>query len=63
MRLNLPRLEVISMIASEPPPTYFMLCGVAGDDHGDNLLSSEAASQAVDAGDVGTLVIHRFHEL
>lgn len=51
------------MIASEPSPTYFMLCGVARDDHGDDLLSPEAASQAVDAGDVGTLVIHRFHEL
>lgn len=35
-----------------------MLCGVARDDHGQDVQSSGAAAQAVDVGDVGTLVIH-----
>lgn len=38
--------------------TYFMLCGVARDDHGHDFQSLGAAAQAVDVGDVGTLVIH-----
>lgn len=36
-------------------PTYFVLCGVAGDDDGHDIESLGAAAQAVDAGDVGTL--------
>lgn len=44
-------------------PTYFMLCGVARDDHGHDFQSLGAATQAVDADDVGTLIVHRLHEL
>lgn len=40
-----------------------MLCGVARDDHGQDVQSSGAAAQAVDVGDVGTLVIHWLHKL
>lgn len=43
--------------------TYFVLCGVARDHHGHDVQSLGAAAQAVDAGDVGTLVIHRLHQL
>lgn len=44
-------------------PTYFVLCRVARDDHGHYFPSLRAAAQAVDAGDVGTLVVHRLHKL
>lgn len=45
-------------LSYEHIPTYFVLCGVARDDHGHDVQSLGAAAQAVDAGDVGTLVIH-----
>ena len=38
--------------------TYFVLCGIARDDHGHDIQTISAASQAVDRGDVGTFVIH-----
>lgn len=44
-------------------PTYFVLCWVARDDHGHYFPSFGAAAQAVDAGDVGTLIVHRLHKL
>lgn len=44
-------------------PTYFVLCGVAGDDYGHDFPSLGAAAQAVDAGDVGTLIMYWLHKL
>lgn len=44
-------------------PTYFVLCGVARDDDCHDFQSLGAAAQAVDVGDVGTLLIHRLHKL
>lgn len=44
-------------------PTYFVLCGVARDDHCHYFQSLGATAKAVDAGDVGTLVVNRLHKL
>jgi len=43
--------------------TYFVLRGVARDDHGYNIKAVGAEAQAVDTGDVGTFVVHRLHQL
>ena len=43
--------------------TYFVLCGVARDDHGHDFQSLGAAAQAVDTGDIGALLIHWLHKL
>lgn len=40
-----------------------MLCGVARDDNRHDFPSVRAAAQAVNAGDVGTLLVYRLHEL